>query len=174
MASKLSGHRSPATPSRKAKRWRANLYCVFEEVADILVAEWGRNELQRPISLTIIGWLLILFAVFGLIGQFAAQDNPVAQQVLAESPLPASVHMVVGIIGALVSFASGYGILKGLGWSRYLYVGWSIVALLFALATTPFTSVLLISVLIVAIIAFFLFRPAANAWFADSTAQAGE
>ena len=121
--------------------------------------------MQRPTSLTVIAWLLIVFGAFGLISQLMMGDNPVAQKMLAESPLPASVHMAMAIIGTVVSLVSGYGILKGLNWSRYLYVGWSIVGLVFGLLTTPFTSILLISVLFLAIFAFFLFRPAANAWF---------
>ena len=130
--------------------------------------------MQRPTSLTVIGWLLIVFGAFGVLGQFMMQDNPVAQQVLAESPMPASVHMVMGILGGLVSLASGYGVLKGLNWSRYLYIGWSVLAVIFSLVTTPFTSILLISVVIIAIVAFFLFRPAANAWFTGSAAPATE
>lgn len=129
---------------------------------------------QRPTSLTIIGWLLIVFAAFGLIGQLTMQDNPVTQQVLAESPLPASFHMALGIIGALVSAACGYGVLKGLNWSRFLYIGWSILGLIIGLLTTPFTSILLISVVFLAVFAFFLFRPAANAWFTGGAALASE
>lgn len=130
--------------------------------------------MQRPTSLTIIGWLLIVFAVFGLIGQVTMQDNPVTQQVLAESPLPASFHMALGIIGSLISAASGYGVLKGLTWSRFLYIGWNILGLIIGLLTTPFTSILLISVVFLAVFAFFLFRPAANAWFGSEAAIASE
>jgi hypothetical protein len=130
--------------------------------------------MERPTSLTIIGWLLIIFGAFGVLAQLMMPSNPVAQQMLAESSVPASVHMVIGIIGALVSVASGYGILKGLNWSRWLYVVWSVLALIFSFAVTPYTSILLISVAIVAIVAFFLFRPAANAWFTRGAAIASE
>ena len=130
--------------------------------------------MQRPTSLTVIGWLLIVFALFGLVGQMMVGSNTAAQQILAESPLPASVHMAMGFVGALIGLACGYGVLKGLNWSRYLYVGWSIVALIFGLLTMPFTSMLLLSVLILAVFIYFLFRPAANAWFTGgSAAQAG-
>ena len=121
--------------------------------------------MQRPTSLTVIAWLLIVFGAFGVISQLLMGDNPIAQKMLAESPFPKTVHMAMGIIGAVVSLASGYGILKGLNWSRYLYMGWGIVGLVFGFLTTPFTSILLISVLFLAVFAFFLFRPAANAWF---------
>lgn len=130
--------------------------------------------MQRPTSLTIIGWFLIVMAAFGLVSQLTMQDNPVTQQVLAESPLPASVHMALGIIGALVSGVSGYGVLKGFNWSRYLYVGWSAIGLLIGLLTTPFTSILLLSLLFLGVFAFFLFRSTANEWFARQGAAVSE
>jgi hypothetical protein len=129
---------------------------------------------QRPTSLTIIGWFLIVIAAFGLISQVTMQDNPVAQQVLAQSPLPAWVHMALGVVGAVVTAACGYGVLKGLNWSRYLYVGYSLFGLAIGFLTTPFTSIWLISLLFLAVFAFFLFRPAANAWFTGDAAIAGE
>lgn len=130
--------------------------------------------MQRPTSLTVIGWLLIVFGAIGLIAQLTMGNNPVAQQMLAESPVPASVHLAMGAIGGLVSIASGYGILKGLNWSRFLYLGWSILGVVFSLATTAFTSILLIGVMVIAVVAFFLFRPAANAWFTRSAATSSE
>jgi hypothetical protein len=130
--------------------------------------------MQRPTSLTIIGWLLIVFAVFGVISQLTMQGNPIAQKMLAESPLPASAHMALGIVGAIVSAVSGYGILKGLNWSRFLYIGWSILGFAISFLTVPFTSILLLGVLTLAIFAFFLFRPAANAWFTGGAATVNE
>jgi hypothetical protein len=121
--------------------------------------------MQRPISLTLIAWLSIVVGVFGVIGQAMLPSNPMAQQMLGESPLPMSVHMAIGVISGLISIATGYGILKGLNWSRYLYVGWSALAIALAFATSPFTYVLLLSVAVLALFAFLLFRAPANAWF---------
>ena len=130
--------------------------------------------MQRPTSLTIIGWLLIVFGALGLISQLMLPSDTMAQQMLAESPMPLSVHMAVGIIAGLVSIASGYGILKGLNWSRYLYVAWGVIAIVFALLTSPFTYILIISVAILAVVAFFLFREPANAWFTRGAAPLSE
>jgi hypothetical protein len=130
--------------------------------------------MQRPTSLTIIGWFLIVIAAFGLISQLTMQNNPMAQQLLAESPLPAWFHMALGIVGAVVTAACGYGVLKGLNWSRYLYVGWSLIGLLIGYLTVPFTSITLLSVLFLAVFAFFLFRPAANGWFTGQAATVNE
>lgn len=130
--------------------------------------------MNRPTSLTIIGWLLIVMGIFGLISQLTMQDNPAVQQVIAESPLPASVHMILGIIGAIVGVVSGYGVLKGMNWSRFLYVGWSAVGLVIGLLTTPFTSIMVLSLVFVGVFAFFLFRPAANDWFNGQAIKAAE
>ncbi len=130
--------------------------------------------MQRPTSLTIIGWLLILFGAFGLISQLTMQNNPAVQQMLAESPLPPSAHLALGVIGGLVGIVSGFGILKGLNWSRYLYVGWGVIGLLISFLTMPFTSFLLLGLVMLGVFAFFLFRPAANAWFTRETAPAAE
>jgi len=129
---------------------------------------------QRPTSMTVIGWLLIVFGAFGLIGVVMLPNNPMAVKVLEQSPLPLSAHIAIGAVGALVSAASGYGILKGLGWSRLLYTGWFIGAIAIALITTPFNSLMLLGWLLNAVVIYFLFRPAANAWFGQGSAAGAE
>lgn len=123
---------------------------------------------QRPTSLTIIGWLFIVFGAFGLIGQAMMRSNPIALEMLKQSPLPASIHLAVGVIGALVAFASGYGVLKGMNWSRFLYAGWSLFGSVFAFATMPFSSLTVLGWVCYAAILFFLFRPTANRWFGQN------
>ena len=128
--------------------------------------------MQRPTGLTIIGWLLIVLAGFGLISQLTMQDSEIAQQVLAESPLPAWLHTGLGIVGSLVTVLCGYGVLKGLNWSRFVYVGWSVFGLIFGLLTMPFTSIIVLEVLFFAVFTFCLFRPSANPWFTGQAANA--
>jgi hypothetical protein len=120
---------------------------------------------QRPLSLSIIGWFLIAGSLLGVFGMFVAMKNPIAVRIYAQSPLPISVHIAVGIVGTLITLLSGYGILKGLNWSRFLYIGQSALVFAFTFFTMPVTSVLLLSLLFFAAIVFFLFRPIANGWF---------
>lgn len=129
--------------------------------------------MERPTSLTVIGWLLIVFGAFGLFGTAMLPSNPMATEVLASSPLPLSAHLAIGAIGGIISLACGYGVLKGLGWSRLLYAGWCIIGVILSLYSMPFNSIMLLSWLLQAVIIFFLFRPAANAWF-GGTATASE
>ena len=129
---------------------------------------------KRPTSLTIIAWLLIIGAVFSVISTFTMQSNPMALKMMAGSPLPVWAHQAFAFLGAVVITACGYGVLKGLSWSRLLYIGWSGIALLFNLMTVPIISILAFGVLFLAVMAFFLFRPAANAWFARDGRVVGQ
>ena len=130
--------------------------------------------MQRPTSLTVIGWILIVFGAFGLLATAMLPKNPAATDLLAQSPLPLSVHLAIGAIGALISMICGYGILKGLGWSRLLYVGWTVISIAIALFSMPMTSLMAVGWAIQAVIIVLLFRPAANAWFGGTGAAAAD
>lgn len=129
---------------------------------------------KRPLSVTIVAWFIIVTSLFSLLSVLAMGSNPQVAQMLAESPLPASVHQVIGIVGALISLICGYGMLKGFDWARILYIGAAAAGLLFNLVTVPMASILVLGVLMLAVIAFFLYRPAANAWFTRSPVAAEE
>lgn len=129
---------------------------------------------KRPLSVTIVAWFIIVTSLFSLLSVLAMGSNPQVAQMLAESPLPASVHQVIGIVGALISLICGYGMLKGFDWARILYIGAAAAGLLFNLVTAPMVSILVLGVLMLAVIAFFLYRPAANAWFTRSPIAAEE
>jgi hypothetical protein len=126
--------------------------------------------MQRPTSLTVIGWVLIVFGAFGLIGTAMLPGNPMVVDVLKDSPLPLSAHIAIGAIGGSVSLACGYGVLKGLAWSRPAYVAWCIVGIALSLYSMPFNSFMLLSWGIQAVIIYFLYRPEAIAWFGGDAA----
>ena len=130
--------------------------------------------MQRPISLSIVGWFLIVSAAFSLISVLMLPTNPIAVKMMEQSSLPLSAHMAIGAIGSIVIMASGYGVLKGFNWSRFLYVGWSILGFAISLATVPIMSVMLLGLIFVAVISFVLLRAAANAWFGRGAAATGE
>jgi hypothetical protein len=129
--------------------------------------------MQRPTSLTIIAWLLMVSGAFGVVSNWAMQDNPVMVAMISESPFPAWLHKWLGVLGAFVSLICGYGILKGMNWSRYVYVAFSVIGIGITLVAFGAISLVLLSLVFLAVVVFFLFRPAANAWFTSgSTARA--
>jgi hypothetical protein len=126
---------------------------------------------QRPVSLTIIAWFLIVSAVISAFSSLSMGSNPMAAKILAQSPLPMSAHIAFALVGALLTLVCGYGILKGYDWSRWLYIGWSVLGFVFSFLTVPIISVIVIGVFFFLVIAFFLFRPAANKWFERTPTQ---
>lgn len=125
---------------------------------------------KRPLSVTIIGWFLIVTSIFSLVSVLTMGSSPQVLAMLAESPLPQSVHQIFGVVAAFITLISGYGILKGFNWARYLYIGVGVAGLLFNLVTVAMVSFIILGVVMLAVIAYFLFRPAANAWFREPLA----
>ena len=124
---------------------------------------------QRPLSVTIIAWFLIVTTIFGALGTWNAFNDPIAEQVLAKSPLPQSLHIAVSVASLILNFVFGVALLKRQDWARYGYVGISLAGMLFGYFTSPFVSVILLSGIFLAIVAFFLFRKPANDWFRRSS-----
>ncbi len=136
-----------------------------------LLAPKGGMMDKRPLSLTIIGWFLIVTGLFGAYASLTMGSNEMARQIIADSGMSLRLQQGLAVVGAIVVVASAYGIFKGLPWSRVLYVGWMILSLAIGLLTSPFKGMLMLSVLFVVVIAYFLFRPEANAWFAAKGLQ---
>ena len=120
---------------------------------------------KRPLSLTIIAWLLIVFTLFGLYGVFTMTSNPVAMKMIQQSHIPVAVEQVWGVIGAIVNLVCAYGIFKGQPWSRVLYVVWSVIGIVVAFYISPVKAVILFSLIFFVVIAIFLFGEKANVWF---------
>ena len=125
----------------------------------------------RPASLTVIAWVLIVFAALGFMAMALMSmlmSDPLMQQRLASSPLP---PFAVLTVGCLVGLQGGIGCLNRWGWARYVYVVWSAASLAFNLATTPYTKPLLIpGVALCSIVIVIMFLPKSQAWFARHTA----
>lgn len=120
---------------------------------------------KRPLSLTIIAWLLIVLSLFGLYGVLTMGSNPVATKMLAQMHVSLMFEQVWGVIGTIVTLVCAYGILKGLPWSRVLYVVWGVIGLVVGFFISPVKAALVISLVVLVVISAFLYSNAANDWF---------
>lgn len=136
----------------------------------------GKDMTRRPLSVTIVAWLIIAFACFSLLASAAS----LAMQSRLEPDGWPTVPPLFSIVSDLISLVIGVGLLKGFNWARYLYVALVILALAVALVISVsawmsgalpagaigFTGLALIPGLFVwAALIFFLFRAEANAFF---------
>ena len=122
--------------------------------------------IKRPLSMTIIAWVLIVFSLIGLYGAITMGSNPIMMKAVAESHVSLLFQQVWGVLGCIVSLICAYGLLKGQPWSRVLYVGWGLLGIVVAFFTSPMKAVILLSVLILVVVGFFLFSLKGNEWFA--------
>ena len=121
---------------------------------------------KRPLSLTIIAWFLVIFALFGLYGAATMGSNPMIMAMIEASGVSLLFQQVWAAIGCLVTLAVAYGIFKGQPWSRVLYVVWGVIGVVVGYFISPMPLALMLSVVFLIVISAFLFRDRANEWFA--------
>lgn len=126
--------------------------------------------IPRPLSVTIISWILIVLALLGLVGTLVSMNVPEAREIMEQGKLPVEAQIALSLVGLGVLVVSGIGMLKGGNWARMLYVGWTALSLILGFFTAPAPATMIPSLIIFLIIAFFLFRPAPNAYFRGAPA----
>lgn len=125
---------------------------------------------KRPTSVTVSAWYLIVSALFTLVSIYSANNNPMAQELMSRSLLPMSVQYFMLFVGFALTLVAGIGILLRHHWARILFVAWSAISLAIGVATSPVKILAIPSVLVVAAIAYFLFRAKASAYFLSKEA----
>jgi hypothetical protein len=120
---------------------------------------------KRPLSLTIIAWVLIVLSLLALVGTVTMASNPAMVKMTEEMHIPMAVQQAWTVLGVIINFIVAYGILKGQPWSRVLYVVWGIIGLVAGFFMTPQKALLVVSLVIIVVVSIFLFSNAANDWF---------
>jgi hypothetical protein len=125
----------------------------------------------RPASITVIAWILILMGGISLVTTTLminpVMTNPAARELLSKSPIPVPVQYAMTYVALLVMLVSGIAILKGQNWGRWLYVVGTVLGFLIGIITSPLKSAMIPGFVVFVVVAFFLFRPKANRYFAD-------
>jgi hypothetical protein len=120
---------------------------------------------KRPVSLTVIAVILIVFAVLGLIGVFMIGMVPAMTASMAQMKISLPLYQAWGVLGAIVTIVCAYGILKGLPWSRVLYLVWGVIGLAVSAYISPTKGSVVLALVILVVVCVFLWTNAANDWF---------
>ena len=123
---------------------------------------------KRPISVTIVAWVLIVIAVMSMLVSPFSLRNPAAKQMMSRSPLPFVLQYTFMFLGLLITLVSGIAILKGKNWARFLYIAWGIISFGIGIAISPVKPVLIPGVAIFIVVSIFLLLPDANEYFKGS------
>ncbi len=68
---------------------------------------------NRPTSVTVIAWVLIVMGGISLISTTVMINNPMAHDLMSKSPMPIPVQYVMTYIGSLIMIISGIAMLGG-------------------------------------------------------------
>ena len=120
---------------------------------------------KRPLSLTIIAWVLVVLSLLALVGAFTMQSNPAMMKAMAEMHVSLAVEQAWTVIGVVVNLIVAYGIFKAQPWSRVLYVVWGIIGLIAGFFISPMKAAMVLSLVVLVVISIFLFSAKANEYF---------
>ncbi len=128
----------------------------------------GTARISRPTSITIISWILMVTSIIGLISSTVHLKNPLMLELMAKSPIPIPIQFAIQYFALTLIFVCGVAMLDGHNWGRWLYVGWCVTSFTIGVAMSPMKLLMIPSLLVFLIIAFFLFRPQATRYFCRS------
>jgi len=120
---------------------------------------------MRPLSVTIVGWWLVVTSLFGVYSSATMHANPQVVHLLSSSPVPLQAQEIFGVINGFALAFCGVAVLKGVSWARLAFLSWSFVGFIFGIFAIGFLLSALFSGVAVGVIMFFLSRPKANEWF---------
>ncbi len=130
-----------------------------------------RRRTERPVSLTIVGWWMVVTAASSLFTLFVANMTSV-RELWGQLGIQPDVAVWVAISSGIIYAAAGYGVLTARDWARPVYVLFGVISLLFNTFVwrMPEPSMLIFSYLIYGVFVYVLYRPPARAYFAGTYA----
>ena len=124
---------------------------------------------QRPESVTVIAWLLIIFSAFDLLAcmvTWSMKDLPALRPMLAAYRLPFGLLIAVMVACIAVYLFCAVALLLRQGWARHVYVVSALAMAAFSAWASPWPLFAMVPSLFFPLVAMvFLYRPAANRWF---------
>lgn len=120
---------------------------------------------DRPKSITIISWFLIITSVISIASTAFTYDNPEVVKMMELSAMPITLQYILMVIRMAITISCSVLMLKAKNIGRIVYVGWTIISLIIGLFTSPAKAMMIPGVVFFLIITFFLFRPKANEYF---------
>lgn len=124
---------------------------------------------NRPTSVTVIAWIILILSGLSLLGAVVVSNDAKALEAMAANPIPVPLQRAHTFAGLAIEVLCAVFMLRAANWARLLYIGWVGLSLLVLFATSPEKAILIPAVVVYAVSAFILLRPAATAYFTQST-----
>ncbi|ABB09883.1 hypothetical protein Bcep18194_A6289 [Burkholderia lata] len=132
-----------------------------------MAANNKENTMKRPISLTILAWIIIVTNAITCIYTPFTIGMPTTQALLSQYLLPVWATLGISVILEVVNVVVGIAILKGREWSRKTYIATAVFSFAFSFINMPASmyAVLIPGVLLFALFVYLMFRRPATAYF---------
>ncbi|NTZ09434.1 hypothetical protein [Burkholderia metallica] len=123
--------------------------------------------MKRPLSLTILAWIIIVTNAITCVYTPFSIGMPTTQALLSHYLLPVWATLGISVIIEAANVVIGIAILKGREWSRKAYIVTFVIGIAFSLVNMPVSmlAVLIPGVLLFALFVYLLFRRPATAYF---------
>jgi hypothetical protein len=121
--------------------------------------------MRRPMSVTVICWILIIFCSIGLLTLLSTLADPIFGKFFGNSDLPISAMKIGGALGYVVAIVCAIFMLRGANWARWLYLGWVAIGLLSVSFSASSLLLVIPGALKTIVFAYFLTRSDASAFF---------
>jgi hypothetical protein len=128
--------------------------------------------MTRPLSLTVIAWVIIALSVEGLITLFGGIATPVFTSGTVETGLSLSATLWAAGIALLANLILAVLILVGFGWARIAYVVVLALGVAGMLLHRQPISLAVMSGLKLVVFSYFFFRRESNEYFAKVSSGA--
>lgn len=129
---------------------------------------------KRPISITIICWFLLITSAMSGISTGLNLGNPQVIEFMQLSPVPVVLQVLLIAVGLLVTVTSAVWMLQGKVIGRSVLVAWVAFSMAVSLLTSPDKQMVLPGLVFFVVVAFFLYRPVARAYFSQNENQDNE
>ena len=123
---------------------------------------------ERPTSVTVISWILIVMGALSLVTGTLGMLMPETKEIMKKSPIPFNVQIIMMYASLTISIVCGAAMLKGKNWARYFYVISSAIGIIIGFLTSPMKGLMVPSLIFIIVIAIFLFRADANEYFKEA------
>jgi hypothetical protein len=126
----------------------------------------------RPLSVTFVGWILMILGTLELWQTFSLllailNGGPDVKIIFSYSTLPIPVQWAFIAAGAVIALLCGLYILKGSNWARILYPSWVAFCYILEILIEPGKDISLSDFIFLFLICLILFLPGANKYFAS-------
>ena len=125
---------------------------------------------ERPRSITIIGWFLIVLPSLAFLSEALIWIYFKHRNSIEGLLIPNGTQIALLCVSVLINVICGIFILKGRTWARILYVVQAVINLANDFVFHPLASDVL-ALLVFLVIVFFLFRPKVNEYFSSENAD---